>query len=128
MVKFWNAQEQAVNAVKTRAEKEALIHKHALEEKALADVRGDTLDQALRHRDEELEQARAHVYRLKEEILRRTVDREQAGSFAARFTRNFEIEPRDTECIDLDRYDKLPEPLQEMKKYVNDHTWTGDDF
>ena len=65
MVKLRNAQEQAVNALKTRADKEAIIHKHALEEKALADVRGDTLDQALLHRDEELEQARFHVERLK---------------------------------------------------------------
>ena len=114
--------------MKTRAEKEALIHKHALEEKSLADVRGDTLDQALLHRDGKLGQARVHVERLKVKLLRRTADREEADSFAAKFTRTFKIEGRIAECIDVDRYDTLPEDMKEMRKYVKDHTWAEDDF
>ena len=33
-----------------------------------------------------------------------------------------------TECIDVDRYDNLPENMQEMHKYVVDRTWAGDEF
>jgi len=128
MVELRDVGDQAVSALHTQAEKNALIVKHASEEKALAISRGDTLSESIRHSDEQLDQSRARVERLEDEIIRRTVDKEQADSFAAKFTTTFEMARNVTECIDVDKYDNLPENMQEMHKYVVDHTWAGDEF
>ena len=128
MVKLRDFRDQTVSALHTQAENNALIVKHSSEEKALADGRGDTLSESIRHSDEQLDQSRAQVERLEAEIYRRTVDKEQADSFAAEFTTTFEIARNVTGCIYIDRYDNLPENMQKMQKYIIDHTWAGDEF
>ena len=80
MVKLRDVRDQAVSSLHTRAEKNALIVKNASEEKALAISRGDTLSEAMRHRDEQLDQSLAQVDRLEAEIWRRNVNKEQADS------------------------------------------------
>ena len=52
MVELRDVRDQAVSALHTQAEKNALIVKHASEEKALAISRGDTLSESIRHSDE----------------------------------------------------------------------------
>ena len=87
MVKLRDVRDQAVSSLHTQAENNALIVKHASEEKALADGRGDTLSEENRHRDEQLDQSRAQVDQLEAETLRRTVDKEQADSSEPEWTK-----------------------------------------